>query len=244
MMMFFNKGIEMAAEGIPGCVLQCFVLFSNPSLRSDWGAIVSILVSALTTGINATMIAYDVDTDEPHRVVQPKFYGYIKDGNRKRGQTFLLMTLISTLHSLSRSIGYGILCVQSKTLALRFFVVEVGAYLLYKIARRDFWWWGRVKGVLAVVLALSDRILVKTITDFTGERAKRASFEEDESTSHYQLHSFCSLASPCFIKNAHNLASLGARLRPFSPPVRAGRGSFQLVDALGANYAVRRVGVV
>ena len=44
-MMYFNKGIEVATEGIPGCVLQCYVLFLNPSLRSDWGAIASIFVS-------------------------------------------------------------------------------------------------------------------------------------------------------------------------------------------------------
>ena len=35
--------------------------------------------------------------------------------------------------------------------------------------------------------------------DFGGERAKRASLDEDENKSHYQLHSFCSLAPPCSI---------------------------------------------
>ena len=114
------------------------------------------------------MIAYDIDTDQPHRVVQPKFYGYIKDGHNQRVRTFLLMTFISTLHNLSRSIGYAILAVEDKMLAVKFYVVEVGGYLVYKIARRDFWYWVRVEGAMAVVLALSERVFVKTITDFTG----------------------------------------------------------------------------
>jgi len=38
-----NKGIELATESIPGCVLQCYVLLLNPELGR--GAITSILVS-------------------------------------------------------------------------------------------------------------------------------------------------------------------------------------------------------
>jgi len=93
-----NKGIELATESIPGCVLQCFVLLLDPGL--GLGAIASVLISAFTTGLTSAMIAYDFDTDEPHRQLQPKFYGYIKDG--RRGRTFFLMTMISTLHNLSR----------------------------------------------------------------------------------------------------------------------------------------------
>jgi len=51
------------------------------------------------------MIAYyDFDTDQPHRDTLQIFYGDIKDG--WRGRTFFLMTMISTLHNLSRSLGY------------------------------------------------------------------------------------------------------------------------------------------
>ena len=118
------------------------------------------------TGLTSAMIAYDMDTDEPHRATQPLFYGYIKDG--RRGRTFFLMTMISALHNLSRSVGYAILAVVDLNLALKFFVGEVGFYLLYKIARRDFYWWLRLEGVLSVILSLLDRTLVKVITDFTG----------------------------------------------------------------------------
>ena len=117
------------------------------------------------TGLTSAIIAYDFDTDQPHRVIQPKFYGYIKDG--RRGRTFLLMTLISWLHSLSRSLGYAILAVVDLNLALRFFVGEVGAFLLYKLLRRDFYYFMRLEGVLSVVTAFVVRTLGKVITDFT-----------------------------------------------------------------------------
>jgi len=57
------------------------------------------------TGLSSAMIAYyDFDTDQPHRDTLQIFYGDIKDG--WRGRTFFLMTMISTLHNLSRSLGY------------------------------------------------------------------------------------------------------------------------------------------
>ncbi len=119
------------------------------------------------TGLTSAMIAYDFDTDQPHRAKQPLFYGYIKDGRHQRGRTFLLMTLISTLHNLSRSLGYAILAVVDLNLALKFFVGEVGAYLLYKLLRRDFYFWVRLEGVLSVIIPLIERTLVKVIVDFT-----------------------------------------------------------------------------
>ena len=117
------------------------------------------------TGLTSAMIAYDMDTDEPHRATQPKFYGYIKDG--RRGRTFFLMTMISALHNLSRSVGYAILAVVDLNLALKFFVGEVGVYLLFKLFKRDFYYWLRLEGVFSVVLAFVVRTFVKIITDFT-----------------------------------------------------------------------------
>jgi hypothetical protein len=167
-LMFVNKGIEMGTEGIPGCVFQFYVLLQNPVLWNDGGAIASILVSCLSTGFFSAMIAFDMDCDPPHRLVQPKFYGYIKDGYNERGRTFFIMMLMSTLHNLSRSAGYAILAVEDKMLAVKFFGAEMGVYLAYKLVRRDFWWWGNIEGVVSVVLSFLERSIVKIIADFTG----------------------------------------------------------------------------
>ena len=119
------------------------------------------------TGLTSAMIAYDFDTDQPHRATQPLFYGYIKNGSEQRGRTFLLMTMISSLHNLSRSLGYAILAVVDLNLALKFFVGEVGTYLLYKLLRRDFYYWPRLEGMLSVIISLLQRTVVKVIVDFT-----------------------------------------------------------------------------
>ena len=117
------------------------------------------------TGLTSAMIAYDFDTDQPHRATQPLFYGYIKDG--RRGRTFFLMTMISTLHNLSRSLGYAILAVVNLNLALKFFVGEVGTYLLYKLLRRDFYYWPRLEGMFSVIISLTERTVAKVVLDFT-----------------------------------------------------------------------------
>jgi len=109
-----------------------------------------------------------MDCDPPHRLVQPKFYGYIKDGYNERGRTFFIMMLMSTLHNLSRSAGYAILAVEDTMFAVKFFGAEMGVYLTYKLVRRDFWWWGNIEGVVSVVLSFLERSIVKIIADFTG----------------------------------------------------------------------------
>ena len=40
--------------------------------------------------------------------------------------------------------------------------------MLFKILRRDFWYWLRVEGVLSIALAGLERTLVKVVADFTG----------------------------------------------------------------------------
>ena len=40
--------------------------------------------------------------------------------------------------------------------------------MLFKILRRDFWYWVRVEGVLSIALSALERFLVKVVADFTG----------------------------------------------------------------------------
>jgi len=74
--MIFNKSAELAAESIPGCVLQLYVWLINPEQAGTY-ALLSIGISSLTTGFTSAMIAFDMDVDVPHRKNNPKFYGYI-----------------------------------------------------------------------------------------------------------------------------------------------------------------------
>ena len=173
-----NKGVEMAAEGVPGCILQLYVWLSNPQAAGTF-ALLSIAISALTTGYTSAIISFSLDTDQSHRVNQPRFYGYIKNSSAARGRTFILMTLISTLHNLSRSLGCALLIAGGgKRVAAMFLGGEMVVYLLSKVVRGDFWWFGRIESAkLAVVLSVLQRTAVKVITDFTGCLHFRHPFE-------------------------------------------------------------------
>jgi len=48
---------------------------------------------------------------------------------------------------------------------------------MLKIARKDFFWWPRVEGILAVMLTFIERVLAKTVTDYSGCLLFRHPFE-------------------------------------------------------------------
>jgi len=162
--MVVNKGIELSCESIPGCVLQLYVWLLAPEKAGTY-ALVSIGISCLTTGFASAMIAFDMDVDVPHRKNQPNFYGYIPDEHEPRGKCFTLMTLMSSLHNLSRSLGCALLAYSDANKVIIFIGSETGFYLVYKILRQDFHYW--IRG-FPLISSLIHRIIVKVIADFTG----------------------------------------------------------------------------
>jgi len=162
--MVMNKGIELSCESIPGCVLQLYVWMLAPEKAGTY-ALVSIGISCLTTGFVSAMIAFDMDVDVPHRKNQPKFYGYIPNDHGLRGRCFILMTLMSSLHNLSRSLGCALLATSDAEIALLFIGGEIGFYLVFKILRQDFHYWA--PGT-PLIVSFFERVLVKEIADFTG----------------------------------------------------------------------------
>ena len=111
-----------------------------------------------------------MDIDVWGRKLNPGFNGYIPDDHTSRGRCFFLMTIMSALHNLSRSIGCALLAASSSgKMTLVYFVVgEMILYLVWKIFRRDFFYWVRIEGPLAFCIAISNRIVVKIIVDFSG----------------------------------------------------------------------------
>ena len=148
-------------------MLQIFVLITKTGV-SGAGPLVSIGISALTTGFASTMIAYDKDVDAKGRKSQPKFYGYIPDDHGLRSRCFILMTVMSTCHNLSRSVGCALLAALGEKMVLYFFGAEMLLYLVWKVFRLDFMAWFPVDGPLGVLLSLLYRVFVKVIVDFSG----------------------------------------------------------------------------
>ena len=106
--MMLNKVIELATEAIPACIFQIVVWLDN-SEELGMSALVSIGISAMTTGFANAMIAFDCDVDVTRRKINNFFYGYIPDDHGHRGRCFTLMTMISACHNLSRSIACALL---------------------------------------------------------------------------------------------------------------------------------------
>jgi len=124
------------------------------------------------------MIAFDHDVEVTHRKNQPKFYGLIPDDHNTRGACFVLMTMISALHNLSRSIGTALLAASGDGMLVAYFVGgEMVLYLLFKIMRGDFYYWVKLDGHIATIISFIHCVIVKVIMDFSGCFHLRHPFE-------------------------------------------------------------------
>jgi len=104
------------------------------------------------------------------------FYGYLPDDNGLRGRCFVLMTVISAIHNLSRSLGVALLASSSDNM-LAVYGGELLLYLFYKTVRGDLFYWLRTDGmglskgadlVLSIFAGISARSVSKVIVDFSG----------------------------------------------------------------------------
>jgi len=78
------------------------------------------------------------------------------------------MLLNSSLLLLVRSFSAAMLMLVNMRYFLLCMAGDMALYLLLKVARGDFHYWVPVDGALGLVFSLVARVIVKTITDFTG----------------------------------------------------------------------------
>jgi len=162
-----SKGAELAAESIPGNVLQIYVFITNPT-RSTLH-LVSILISTMTTAFNSAVMSFDMDASPEQRRKIPDFYGYLGDTNFERTTTFLVMFLLAGLHNLSKSIGVALLLAVSGQTTLVVLAGEMITYHLAKLIRRDYTTFAPgLEGGLKITCAFFCHVITKTIVDFTG----------------------------------------------------------------------------
>ena len=94
------------------------------------------------------MMANDSDVAISYRKNQPAFFGYIPNNNTKAVRCLVLMTLMSTLHNLSRSVGCAILLLASTKLRLLYVLGgEVCVYFAVVTLRGDFYGWEQMEGI-------------------------------------------------------------------------------------------------
>ena len=115
------------------------------------------------------MITFDKDVEAQGRINQPTFYGFIPDDHILRRRCFMLLTMMSTLHNLSRSIGCALLMASGGgTMILSVYGGEMLLYAAWKLFRRDFMAWFPVEGAFGILMSLLYRVVVKVIVDFSG----------------------------------------------------------------------------
>jgi len=112
--------------------------------------------------------SYDYDTDPARRKASPYFYGYIPDDGIARTLLLVCMTLNSALLLLVRAFGAAMLMLVKKRYLVMYMAGDMALYLLQKVARGDFHYWLPVDGAFGLLVSLMTRMVVKTITDFTG----------------------------------------------------------------------------
>jgi hypothetical protein len=166
------KGIEMFAEAIPGVIIQLMAITTNKGTSSG-AALLSLSVSALTTGFASASISYDWDTDPVKREQVPDFYGYVPANPTKRSIIFVAMMFFSASMLVIRCMTIVVLGLIGGRWVSLFVGTDLSLYLLAKILRGDFWYWIPVGGFGEVVMSIIARVVVKVVTDFTSNVQSR-----------------------------------------------------------------------
>jgi hypothetical protein len=161
---------EMIFEAIPGCVMQLFVLIGTlkDGKRVTTQAVLSLVVSALSTGYSSSTITFDYDTGVQRRKDEPEFYGFIPNGTRGT-VVFSCMILNSALLLLARSASAALLIHKESSYFMYYVLGDCAFFFLQKAARGDIYSFFPVDGWAGTVFFdFVAQLVWKLITDYTG----------------------------------------------------------------------------
>jgi hypothetical protein len=148
-----------------GALLQVFAYFDLlKSGGSSNSALVSIAISALTTGFSSATLSYDMDTDPLKRREHPRFYGYIPHEPATRTLMFVCLTFNSAALLGLRSFSASLLMMLSKRFIFVYVAVDVLVFFAYLIYRKDFRHHMQLNDALGFLM----RLMTKVIGDWTG----------------------------------------------------------------------------
>jgi hypothetical protein len=150
--------------------LQFYVVLKT--LKGTGGAstssIISLQISALSTGYSSATITWDFDTEIQRRRDGPEFYGMIPDGVRGN-VVFLCMILNSALLLLVRSLSYALLMLLNPAYVLYYALGDTAFFFLQKSARGDFKYFANVDGLAGLLFFdILFQFITKIVVDFTG----------------------------------------------------------------------------
>jgi hypothetical protein len=129
----------MTFESIPGCIIQVQTivwLYQAGTLPSS-AALISVIISALSTGFTSAIFTFDYDVDPAGRAMDPDFYGMIPDGSLGRTIVFVCLVLQSALLLLIRSLGAAMLMEIGELYFLGYMTLDHGLFWVNLFARND-----------------------------------------------------------------------------------------------------------
>ncbi|GMI21529.1 hypothetical protein TeGR_g5862 [Tetraparma gracilis] len=163
--MIWTKMGELFFEAIPGLVLQLVALLNAEQVSKV--AIGSIVISTASTALTATTMFWDVDIDPGTRKRNPDWIGLVPDLNR--GSAFAALFFMSAFQVIAKAAAVALLAVTNRTWLLRYVVTDHALHFVYRVARNDAVMYPPMPPAVSYcVVAPLGRVVIKTITDFTG----------------------------------------------------------------------------
>lgn len=137
----------------------------------------SILASIFTVSFSVTSLSYDFDLMPESRKSAPFFYGCIPDQRGRRTAVFLLMFFFSSFHIAIRMIGIALLALINPVTLAVVLGADYSIFFLVKVLRSDLSYWINIQGKIYWLLVVVERLVVKTLVDFTAITQLRHSCE-------------------------------------------------------------------
>jgi hypothetical protein len=157
--MSMSKGIEMVFEAIPGFVLQSIAIISVQERSTT--AVVSLLISAASTGLTATTIFYDIDVDPGMRKRNATWMGVIP--NQGRGLAFATVFAFCTLHVLAKGAATALLYIANPAFLVKYIAVDYGLYFLLFAGRGDMIYFPAMPPTASWIFAPIIRVIIKVL---------------------------------------------------------------------------------
>ena len=90
----------------------------------------------------------------------------IPDDNGARGRSFFLMTAISALHNISRSVGCAMMMTADSTLFVWLIGGELTLHFIFKIVRGEYLCFVPLEGPFGYIISFIWHLVTKIIGDF------------------------------------------------------------------------------
>ena len=131
--------------------------------------LLSILFGISVTAFVSALVTFDADVNVLNRKKRPDLYGFVPDSNSSRKKTFIQLLLLAGLHNLTRVVSVSLFFAVDKRMAWAILTLEILAFYLFKLLRKDFLTGlPNVEGCARVSFAVVLHFIEQVLVNFTG----------------------------------------------------------------------------